>query len=118
MKDFIQGLFFGAAVGGLLALLNTPNDGTENRRIVQGYLRENTENVNELSHDLKNLQESLSRLSNEGMAVANTVTKEGTASVEDFTQRNQPRINRVVDRVNDLTADLEVEQAKFEQYSN
>ncbi len=117
MKDFIQGLVFGATVGGLVALLNTPNDGAENRRIVQDYLRENTDNVNELSDDLKNLQESLSRLSNEGMAVANTMTKEVTASVEDFTQRNQPRINRVMDRVNDLTADLEAEQAKFEQFS-
>lgn len=114
MKDFTQGLLFGAVVGGLIALLNTPNDGEENRRKLHAYMKDNTDAVNDLSDDVRRLQESLSRLSNEGMAVADTVSKEVSASVEDFAQKNAPRFKRVASSLNKLTDDLEKEMSKFE----
>ncbi|MDE1549644.1 YtxH domain-containing protein [Jeotgalibaca caeni] len=114
MKDFTQGLLFGAVVGGLIALLNTPNNGEENRRKVQDYIKDNTNAVNDLGDDLKQLQVSLGRLSEEGMAVADRATKDIAYSVEDFTQKNSPRIRRVMSSINKLTEDLKNEQEKYQ----
>lgn len=115
MKNFAQGLLFGTIVGGLIGLLNTPHDGAENRRRLQAYINENTNSVNDLTEDLQRLQQSVSRLSNEGMMVMDTFTKEVTESVEDFSQKNQPRIRRITDQVSNLTDTIEKETAKLQK---
>ncbi len=114
MKLFTQGLFFGLGVGGLIGLLNTPNSGDENRRRLQVYINENKASVDDLSKDLKGLQQSLTDLSEQGIAVANTATKDLTHSVTEFAQKNQPRIKRVVDSVSKLTEDAQEEAEKYE----
>ena len=114
MKDFTEGLVFGAIVGGLVTLLNTPRSGQENRLRLQAYMQDNAQSMDELNEDLGRLKESLNRLTTEGLGVVNTATQEITASVEDFTAKNQPRIRRVTDRLTDLTETVEREAAKFE----
>ena len=115
MKNFTQGLIFGTIVGGLVALLNTPRSGEENRRRLQSYIQTNTDSVNELAESLKDLQGAVSRLSNEGMLVADTFSKEVTTSIEDFSQRNQPRIRRITDQVAKLSDTVEKETAKLQK---
>lgn len=114
MNRFTQGLLFGLGIGGLLGLLNTPHSGAENRRRLQAYLNENRASVDDLSQDLKGLQKSLAYLSEEGMAVADTATKELTQSVTDFAQKNQPRIKRVTDSLSKLTQDVQQEASKYQ----
>lgn len=114
MNKFVQGIFFGLGVGGLLGLLNTPHSGSENRRRLKEYINENKEAVDDLSRDLKGLQNSLSTLSEEGMAVADTATKDLTESVTEFAQKNQPRIRRVTDSLSKLMEDTERETKKYE----
>lgn len=114
MSKFVQGLFFGLGVGGLIGLLNTPHSGDENRRRLQVYINENKDAVNDLSRDLKGLQNSLSTLSDQGMAVADTATKDLAESVTEFAQKNQPRIRRVTDSLSKLMADAENEAKKYE----
>lgn len=114
MKDFTQGLLFGAVVGGLVTLLNTPRSGQENRIRLQAYMQDNTESMDELNADLSRLKDSINRLATEGLGVVNTATQEITASVEDFAAKNQPRIRRVTDRLTELTETIEEEAAKYE----
>lgn len=114
MNKFTQGLLFGAFVGGLLGLLNTPHSGKENIRRMKEYVDDNTTATGDLSVSLQGLQRSLSSLSEEGMAVVDTATKDLTASIEEFTQKNKPRIKRVSDRVSQLTEDLQKEKEKYE----
>ncbi|MGP6146830.1 YtxH domain-containing protein [Jeotgalibaca sp. A122] len=114
MKDFTQGLLFGVIVGGLVTLLNTPRSGKENRVRLQEYIEDNTESFEVLNEDLVRLKASINRLTTEGLGVVNTATQEITASVEDFTAKNEPRIRRVTDRLTELTETVERETAKYE----
>lgn len=111
MKDFSQGLMFGAVVGGLMALLNTPHSGMENRKKLKAYIEVNTESFEELSNDLNQLRGALMRLADEGMGVVNTASQEITASVQDFTEKNEPRFRRVAEQVTDLVETVENETA-------
>lgn len=113
MKMFTQGLFFGLGVGGIIGLLNTPHSGTENRRRLQEYMNENKESVNELSGSLKGLQQSITNLSDQGMAVADAATKDLTESLTEFSQKNSPRIKRTVDSLSKLTEDAKKEANKY-----
>lgn len=115
MKDFTQGLLFGAVVGGLVTLLNTPRSGKENRIRLQEYIQENTESFEELNEDLGNLKEAINRLTTEGLGAVNTAAQEITATVEDFTAKNEPRIRRITERLTALTDTVEQEAAKYEQ---
>lgn len=114
MKNFTQGILFGVITGGLIALLNSPNSGEVNRRKLKSYLQENTDSVKDLTGNVQGLQQSLSSLSQEGMATVNTATKEVTASLQAFTEENSPRIKRVMRSINKLTDDLKTEQQKYE----
>lgn len=49
------------------------------------------------------------------MLVADTFSKEVTTSIEDFSQRNQPRIRRITDQVAKLSDTVEKETAKLQK---
>lgn len=115
MNRFVQGLLFGTFVGGLIGLLNTPHSGKENIRRVKAYVDDNTAATEELTVSVQGLQHSLSSLSQEGMGAVDTATKDLTASIEEFTQKNKPRIKRISDRLSQLTEDLQKEKEKYEQ---
>lgn len=115
MNRFTQGLLFGAFVGGLIGLLNTPHSGKENIRRMKEYVDDNTTAAEDLSVSLQGMQRSLKSLSEDGLGVMDIATKDLTASLEEFTQRNRPRIKRVSDRVAQLTEDLQKEKEKYEQ---
>ncbi|CZQ91861.1 Hypothetical protein Tpal_1475 [Trichococcus palustris] len=108
MRSFTEGLLFGAVVGGLVALLNTPNNGKENREKIKEYLDDTTLAVADLNESLNGLRESVNTLTNQGLAVATQFTDDVTKSVENFTLSTQPRINRINESLNTLTEDMDI----------
>ena len=108
MRSFTEGILFGAVVGGLVALLNTPNSGKENREKIKEYLDDTTLAVADLNESLNGLRESVNTLTNQGLAVATQFTDDVTKSVENFTLSTQPRINRINESINTLTEDMDI----------
>lgn len=114
MRSFMEGIVFGAVVGGLLGLLNTPRSGKENREKAKAYLEDNTLAVEDLNESVQGLRKAIQSLTNEGLASVTTVSEEVTKSIESFTQQAQPRINRINDKLAVLTEDMEKVAASFE----
>ncbi len=108
MRSFTEGILFGAVVGGLVALLNTPNSGKENREKIKEYLDDTSLAVADLNESLNGLRESVNTLTNQGLAVATQFTDDVTKSVENFTLSTQPRINRINESINTLTEDMDI----------
>lgn len=108
MRSFTEGILFGAVVGGLVALLSTPNNGKENREKIKEYLDDTSLAVADLNDSLNGLRESVNTLTNQGLAVATQFTDDVTKSVENFTLSTQPRINRINESINTLTEDMDI----------
>ena len=114
MRSFMEGIVFGTVVGGLLGLLNTPRSGKENRAKAKADLEDNTLAVEDLNESVQGLRKAIQSLTNEGLASVNAVSEEVTKSIESFTQQDQPRINRINDKLAILTDDMEKVAASME----
>ena len=106
-NDFFKGLIFGSIAGGAYTLLKTPRSGEENREILLDYIDDTTLLVDDVTKSMNELKEAFSTLSNEGKALAEEFTQEVTVSIEDFTNQTEPRIRRIQEQTEKLSNDVE-----------
>lgn len=107
MRKFTQGILWGALFGGIAGLMNAPRRGKETRSLVKNYLQQATEDVDDVRYKLDNLSHAVLRLKNEGLQSLQEATTDIQDSVQKFSNENQPRINRIQEKMAQLNASIE-----------
>lgn len=107
MAKFMQGLFWGAVFGGFAGLLNAPHKGEVTRTHVKNYLQQATDDVDDVRYKVDNLSHAIMRLKDEGLMSLKEATTDIQGAVEKFSQENQPRINRIQAKINQLESSIE-----------
>ena len=107
MAKFLEGVLWGALFGGIAGLMNAPQKGEYTRAKVKNYLQQATDDVDDVRYKVDNLSHAVSRLKNEGLQSLQEATTDIQESVQKFTQENQPRINRVQEKVSQLESTIQ-----------
>ena len=106
-KHFMNGLALGAVAGGIYGLLKSPRTGKENRTVLKTYVDDTTVLVNDVSKSVNDLKAAISQLTNEGKTLAEEFTQDVKESVDDFSYEAEPRMRRIQEHTEKLTADME-----------
>lgn len=112
MAGFRSGLFWGALFGGIAGLMNAPQSGRETRQDIKDFIDTTTEDVDDVRYKVDNLRVSLQRLAGEGLDSVKEASQDIQTSLKHFEEENQPRINRIQDRSQQLQTTVE-EQARI-----
>ena len=102
MSKFLKGFIFGSVIGGVVALLNNPRSGKENREILSKQIQEVSVIHNgkaTLERGIKEIQEVIVP---QTMAVVNSIQEEVTK----FQLENKPRFRRIQDKIQTLQTHL------------
>ncbi|MGX7419172.1 YtxH domain-containing protein [Carnobacterium gallinarum] len=105
-NSFFKGLLFGSLVGGAITLLTTPRSGKENRDILLSYVDDTTVLVDDVSTSLTSLKGAIQNLTVEGTALATEFSEDISATIEEFTMQNEPRLRRIEEKTDKLVTDL------------
>ncbi|EDP68029.1 hypothetical protein CAT7_02217 [Carnobacterium sp. AT7] len=106
-NHFMNGLFLGAAAGGIYGLLKSPRTGKENRVALKSYVDDTTLLVNDVSKSVNDLKGAIAQLTNEGKNLAEEFTQDVKESVDEFSFEAEPRLRRIQEHTEKLTADME-----------
>ena len=106
-NHFMNGLFLGAAAGGIYGLLKSPRTGKENRIALKSYVDDTTLLVNDVSKSVNDLKGAIAQLTNEGKNLAEEFTQDVKESVDEFSFEAEPRLRRIQEHTEKLTADME-----------
>lgn len=106
MKKFVNGLFFGGFLGGLLALFLAPASGEKTREKLKAELEDANVSTQELEQSLKNFQKSLWELKETITHLWEPFKAETTQMLRDFEFQATPRINQIQASAEKLVADL------------
>ncbi|SDQ49941.1 YtxH domain-containing protein [Carnobacterium viridans] len=106
-NHFMNGLILGAAAGGIYGLLKSPRTGKENRAVLKTYVDDTTVLVNDVSKSVNDLKGAIAQLTNEGKTLAEEFTQDVKESVDEFTYEAEPRMRRIQEHTEKLTADVE-----------
>ena len=99
MSKFLKGFIFGSVIGGVVALLNNPRSGKENREILSKQIQEVSQEVSVIHNGIKEIQEVIVP---QTMAVVNSIQEEVTT----FQLENKPRFRRIQDKIQTLQTHL------------
>ena len=94
-NHFMNGLFLGAAAGGIYGLLKSPRTGKENRVALKSYVDDTTLLVNDVSKSVNDLKGAIAQLTNEGKNLAEEFTQDVKESVDEFSFEAEPRLRRI-----------------------
>ena len=106
-NHFMNGLFLGSAAGGIYGLLKSPRTGKENRVALKSYVDDTTLLVNDVSKSVNDLKGAIAQLTNEGKNLAEEFTQDVKESVDEFSFEAEPRLRRIQEHTEKLTADME-----------
>ena len=106
MSKFLKGFIFGSVIGGVVALLNNPRSGKENREILSKQIQEVTQDVTVINTGKATLQRGIKELQEvivpQTMEVVNSIQEEVTK----FQLENKPRFRRIQDKIQTLQTHL------------
>ena len=106
MSKFLKGFIFGSVIGGVVALLNNPRSGKENREILSKQIQEVTKDVTVISTGKATLERGIKELQEvivpQTMEVVNSIQEEVTK----FQLENKPRFRRIQDKIQTLQTHL------------
>ena len=106
MSKFLKGFIFGSVIGGVVALLNNPRSGKENREILSKQIQEVTNDVTVISTGKATLERGIKELQEvivpQTMEVVNSIQEEVTK----FQLENKPRFRRIQDKIQTLQTHL------------
>ena len=106
MSKFLKGFIFGSVIGGVVALLNNPRSGKENREILSKQIQEVTNDVTVISTGKATLERGIKEIQEtilpQTMEVVNAIQEEVTK----FQLENKPRFRRIQDKIQTLQTHL------------
>ena len=106
MSKFLKGFIFGSVIGGVVALLNNPRSGKENREILSKQIQEVTQDVTVINTGKATLERVIKELQEvivpQTMEVVNSIQEEVTK----FQLENKPRFRRIQDKIQTLQTHL------------
>ena len=106
MSKFLKGFIFGSVIGGVVALLNNPRSGKENREILSKQIQEVTQDVTVINTGKTTLQRGIKEIQEvivpQTMEVVNSIQEEVTK----FQLENKPRFRRIQDKIQTLQTHL------------
>ena len=106
MSKFLKGFIFGSVIGGVVALLNNPRSGKENREILSKQIQEVTQDVTVINTGKATLERGIKELQEvivpQTMEVVNSIQEEVTR----FQLENKPRFRRIQDKIQTLQTHL------------
>ena len=106
MSKFLEGFIFGSVIGGVVALLNNPRSGKENREILAKQIQEVTQDVTVINTGKTTLQRGIKEIQEvivpQTMEVVNSIQEEVTK----FQLENKPRFRRIQDKIQTLQTHL------------
>ena len=106
MSKFLKGFIFGSVIGGVVALLNNPRSGKENREILSKQIQEVTKDVTVISTGKATLERGIKEIQEvivpQTMEVVNSIQEE----VAKFQLENKPRFRRIQDKIQTLQTHL------------
>lgn len=115
MAGFKSGLFWGALFGGIAGLMNAPRSGRETREEIKTFIDTTREDVDDVRYKVDNLSVSIQRLAGEGLDSIKEATEDIQTSLKHFEEENQPRINRIQDRSQQLQGTVEEQSRIIEE---
>ncbi|AXY26004.1 hypothetical protein CL176_08325 [Suicoccus acidiformans] len=115
MAQFVKGLFWGAAIGGLIGLLNAPRKGSQTRENFKAFIDQTTDDVNDVRYKVDNLSLAVQKLASEGSQSFKEASDGVRMSLKHFNEEAEPRIRRVKDQTEVLTEHLKEAQASFQE---
>lgn len=107
MAGFKSGLFWGAVFGGIAGLLNAPRKGSKTRRELKIFIDQTKADANDLKFKMDHLKLILQRLQEEGVISVSQLVEDVQTDLRHFKEDNQPRIKRVMNRLEQLQVNLE-----------
>lgn len=113
MKNFISGLLFGAVVGGVVTLLNTPHSGEVNRRRLKKYTTDVAYAAKDTQGSIAEAQTAITDLAQQGISSAKVARDEITLAVRDFNQTAVPQLNSLQEKIGQLQTNVGEAQIKF-----
>ena len=106
MSKFLKGFIFGSVIGGVVALLNNPRSGKENREILSKQIQEVTQDVTVINTGKTTLERGIKEIQEvivpQTMEVVNSIQEE----VAKFQLENKPRFRRIQDKIQTLQTHL------------
>ena len=106
MSKFLKGFIFGSVIGGVVALLNNPRSGKENREILAKQIQEVTQDVTVINTGKATLERGIKEIQEvivpQTMEVVNSIQEE----VAKFQLENKPRFRRIQDKIQTLQTHL------------
>lgn len=102
MSRFTKGLLFGAVIGGLTTLLTMEKNGAANRRQLTDDILSTSKDLQRLTTGTSHLNVLKTALQEEILPQTQAIVLDITDTVTKFQQMNQPRLNRVQWRLQQL----------------
>lgn len=106
MSKFLKGFIFGSVIGGVVALLNNPRSGKENREILAKQIQEVTQDVTVINTGKATLERGIKEIQEvivpQTLEVVNSIQEE----VAKFQLENKPRFRRIQDKIQTLQTHL------------
>lgn len=107
MAGFTSGLFWGAVFGGLAGLMRAPRPGYQTRKLLKLRLDQATSDVNDVRYKVDKLGHSIQRLGQEGLSSLKEASDDIQSSLKHFQDEASPRINRIEERGQQLSQNIE-----------
>ncbi len=107
MFTFIISALGGAVIGGSYVLIRTPRTGKENQRFVKEFIQTTQENVEDVSNQAINLQQSISNLTNEIHNVQTNFVPEVIDIANQFKKETAVSTRRINDEILEINRELE-----------
>ena len=106
MSKFLKGFIFGSVIGGVVALLNNPRSGKENREILSKQIQEVTQDVTVISTGKATLERGIKKIQEVIVPQTTEVVNSIQEEVTKFQLENKPRFRRIQDKIQTLQTHL------------
>ncbi|MDN6161722.1 MAG: YtxH domain-containing protein [Pisciglobus halotolerans] len=107
MLTFLLSTLGGAIIGGSYVLIRTPRSGKENQLFVKNFLETTQKNIDDVSVQAAELQDSLNNLNTEIKKVQQTFIPEVSDISEDFKNNAKVSNRRIQNEIEDINLELE-----------
>lgn len=118
MFTFLLGALGGAALGGGYVLLNTPRSGADNQRFVKEFYTTTELNVKNVQDKAGNLQQAVTKLTEELNAVQLDIIPEIMSSVNRLQQEADVHVRRINDGAEDMKKEVDAMNARIQARQN
>ncbi|KHD85878.1 YtxH domain-containing protein [Heyndrickxia ginsengihumi] len=114
----VYGFLIGSTVGAITALLTAPSSGQELRKQISEKKDDWLQDGRDILNNLKDLKESIGKLSTEGKVIVEDVLEEIKHSFQDWQRQVEPSQDAIQVEINEIQKNLADLESKIQKHND